>query len=248
MLAALSLPRRLGLAVRSQRTTATTSTCCRRGTGERAAGEEEPGSPERRVLSLSRLLRRLCQKDAKEAELERKEQGFSLYLNGANMAPPPRVKPRQASHTSQPVMSSIISESALSNCSRSSRTAGTNCTPSPLTHPPLTTHHTSLTSYLLQVAMSNIHQKCKSLHNLSHDLGITSCDTSCDEVLDVFSREVRSKTAPSKRKSWSHETVAVRTQDGHAMPVTVPGQCMVSVPFLTLMKCDVLSIYRDRYC
>lgn len=37
-------------------------------------------------LSLPRLLKRLKTKGRKQIELERKEQGFALYLNGANAA------------------------------------------------------------------------------------------------------------------------------------------------------------------
>lgn len=41
---------------------------------------------------------------------------------------------------------------------------------------------------------------------------------------------MRSKTAPSKRKSWSHGTIEVKTQDGPAVPVTAPGQSLLSDP------------------
>ena len=65
-----------------------------------------------------RLLKRLGRKGEKEAELERKEKGFSLYLNGANTAPPPparRLRPPQSS----------VTTSAQQEPNRPSRTAGT---------------------------------------------------------------------------------------------------------------------------
>ena len=42
---------------------------------------------ERSIISpYNRLLKKLSQKDRKEIELEKREHGFSLYLNGANTA------------------------------------------------------------------------------------------------------------------------------------------------------------------
>ena len=38
------------------------------------------------VLSYCRLLKKLREKDARQIELEKKEQGFALYLNGANLS------------------------------------------------------------------------------------------------------------------------------------------------------------------
>lgn len=40
------------------------------------------------LSTTSRLLRRLQQKDSHRIELEKREQGFALYLNGANVARP----------------------------------------------------------------------------------------------------------------------------------------------------------------
>ena len=67
-----------------------------------------------------RQLRKLGQKDRREVDLERKEQGFSLYLNGANTVP----------HRAQPRHASCSVEPAKTGCMRPSRTAG-------ITHP----HH-----------------------------------------------------------------------------------------------------------
>ena len=45
------------------------------------------------------MLKKLKAKDDKQIELERKEQGFSLYMNGANVGRefggPPRFSPRK---------------------------------------------------------------------------------------------------------------------------------------------------------
>lgn len=37
------------------------------------------------IVFFCRLLKTLKEKDEKQLDLERKEQGFSLYLNGANV-------------------------------------------------------------------------------------------------------------------------------------------------------------------
>ena len=38
----------------------------------------------------------------------------------------------------------------------------------------------------------------------------------------------RAKTAPSKRKSWIHDSVELRTQDGDPIHVKAPGQIVVN--------------------
>ncbi len=50
--------------------------------------EEIPPGYEEYLLLLqqrNRLLKKLKEKDKKQQDLERREQGFSLYLNGANV-------------------------------------------------------------------------------------------------------------------------------------------------------------------
>lgn len=46
----------------------------------------------------NRLLKKLNLREDKETELRKKEKGFSLYLNGANTAPPPPPSHRQLQH------------------------------------------------------------------------------------------------------------------------------------------------------
>ena len=36
--------------------------------------------------------------------------------------------------------------------------------------------------------------------------------------------ESRAKTAPSKRKSWTHDSIELRTEDGNPVHVKAPGQ------------------------
>lgn len=40
--------------------------------------------------------------------------------------------------------------------------------------------------------------------------------------------ESRAKTAPSKRKSWIHDSVELRTEDGDPIHVKAPGQMIVN--------------------
>lgn len=40
--------------------------------------------------------------------------------------------------------------------------------------------------------------------------------------------ESRAKTAPSKRKSWIHDSVELRTEDGDPIHVKAPGQIIVN--------------------
>lgn len=78
------------------------------------------------VSYITRLLKQLRQKSSQQIELEKKEQGFALYLNGANFSQPRRTtannhppstrRGRQDSHTS-----STGSDSRK----RTSKTAGT---------------------------------------------------------------------------------------------------------------------------
>ena len=72
---------------------------------------------EERVANVCRLLKKLSQKGEKEVELERKEQGFSLYLNGANTAPPPPPHRRLQSQ-------SAATQQQLPSQNRASGTAG----------------------------------------------------------------------------------------------------------------------------
>ncbi|CAI7996588.1 Katanin-interacting protein [Geodia barretti] len=68
----------------------------------------------------NRLLKRLSQKGQREVEMERKEQGFSLYLNGANTAP------HHHHHRSQPRSSAMTDDQqhpSPQSQSRPSRTA-----------------------------------------------------------------------------------------------------------------------------
>jgi hypothetical protein len=123
----------------------------------------------------NRLLKRLSQKGQREVEMERKEQGFSLYLNGANTAHHhhhhhhhQRLQPRSSAMTDDQQHPSLQSQS------RPSQTAG-------------------------------------GIEKESPD------------------QEGRSRTAPS-RKSWSHETVILRTEDGQTLPVSAPGHT-VPIPF-----------------
>ena len=62
---------------------------------------------------LLRILKRLKVKDPREIELEQLEQGFSIYLNGAN-AEASRKQPKSSNHKS------VISSPAW----RTARTAG----------------------------------------------------------------------------------------------------------------------------
>ena len=62
-----------------------------------------------------RLLRRLRRKDRKQVQLERKEKGFSIYVNGANTdLPAPaaasHVRPRVKTATGLSSISSLIVE------------------------------------------------------------------------------------------------------------------------------------------
>ena len=69
-------------------------------------------------MSLSpRLLRKLSEKGLRKAELEKQEREFSLYLNGANMAPPP---PRCKTLTT----SSAVRKTAEQEMARPPQTAG----------------------------------------------------------------------------------------------------------------------------
>ena len=71
---------------------------------------------------LSRLLKKLSQKEHWEIELEKKERGFSLYLNGANTAQRRVKKPR---HTrAEPVKTNPTLELDMIKNKRPSRTAG----------------------------------------------------------------------------------------------------------------------------
>lgn len=82
---------------------------------------------------LVRLLKKLRQKDSHQLELEKKEQGFALYLNGANLTnryqPPPTS--RSVHRSSQRVDPADMSEPISSSHSdptvstRPSKTAGT---------------------------------------------------------------------------------------------------------------------------
>lgn len=52
---------------------------------------------------MNRLLKKLRQKDSHQVELEKKEQGFTLYLNGANLSSrrPPPTRGHQSEFTGQ---------------------------------------------------------------------------------------------------------------------------------------------------
>ena len=76
---------------------------------------------------LSRLLKKLSQKEHWEVELEKKERGFSLYLNGANTAQRRVKKPRHTSHAhtrAEPVKTNPTLEPDMTKDKRPSRTAG----------------------------------------------------------------------------------------------------------------------------
>ena len=82
---------------------------------------EERERGERGVANGHRLLKRLSQKGQREVEMERKEQGFSLYLNGANTAP------HHHHHRSQPRSSAMTDDQqhpSPQSQSRPSWTAG----------------------------------------------------------------------------------------------------------------------------
>ena len=65
----------------------------------------------------SRLLKKLRQKDSQQVELEQKEQGFSLYLNGANTS---RTRPLRARHP-------LPTLPTTQQHSRTAKTAGRLC-------------------------------------------------------------------------------------------------------------------------
>lgn len=74
------------------------------------------------ILSYCRLLKKLREKDAHQIELEKREQGFALYLNGANLSqtrPHPQAPP---SRKSRHPASDINHQQA--NQKRPSKTAG----------------------------------------------------------------------------------------------------------------------------
>ena len=146
---------------------------------------------------LFRLLKKLQKKDSRQVEMEKREQGFSLYLNGANLSH------RQTSHVyhhasqkpvgniSEPVPSS---EPDTKERTRPSRTAGMF--------------------------------KWTQLK-----LGLESCGTPSDpdsagggDDSECNGETSRAKSAPSKRKSWSHSAVRLKTASGEPITVPAPGQ------------------------
>ncbi len=78
---------------------------------------------------MLRLLSKLRKKDSRQIELEKKEQGFSLYLNGANLsksnkAPPARKgRPKTRQRTSKTAGGAVDSDIAIKPVKDRAKTA-----------------------------------------------------------------------------------------------------------------------------
>lgn len=80
------------------------------------------------LFALHRLLKKLRQKSSHEIELEKKEQGFALYLNGANISQSKRTAVYTSSHrppgTRRGRQENNNSSTSLDSRKRTSKTAG----------------------------------------------------------------------------------------------------------------------------
>ena len=135
--------------------------------------------------------------------MEKREHGFSLYLNGAHLSsrqtPHSTVvhhrtssRPGGGVNTAEPMPSS--DPGPMRSRTRPSRTAG------------------------MRKFRSNDKKVVVVFCIEGGFVGTGSGTESSDD------EEARSKSAPSKRKSWSHHRVALKTAEGRPIQIEVPGE------------------------
>ncbi len=160
-----------------------------------------------------RLLKKLRRKDNHQIALERREQGFSLYLNGANTT---RYGPLQARHPLPPPPPPLpppTQQPPVTGArNRASKTAGE---PTHLLSAPPTPGGSS--SGKCRHRQTQSHGKFFSLPSESR-----VCVTESEEVGEG---EPRAKTAPSKRKGWSHNPIEVKSEGGVSLFIKAPSTC-----------------------
>lgn len=141
-----------------------------------------------------RLLKKLREKDTRQIELEKLEQGFALYLNGANLSRTVNRPQAPPTRKSRRVDSDVCNQPERR---RPSKTAGQV--------------YKSLSSdmkinFRVDFCAFGICSPADSNHN-----------TGMEEEAN------RAKTAPSKRKSWAIDSIELRTEDGDPLHVKAPG-------------------------